>query len=267
MRIALVADSHLAARAPECVANWRHAGSAAAAWQAELAIHLGDISLDGQAAPDELAFAAGLIAQWPTPMRCVPGNHDMGIGCGEQPIDDHKLAACEAAFGPGGWATSVDAWRLIGLNAQLLGSGSDAEERQWRWLERHVLSESAAHTALFLHRPLVRPAHDERMKTGRYVPDAARERLLGGPLRATLRAVFSGHVHQALDREVDGVRHVWLPSTGFVLPDAIQPRVGEKLVGLGLLELDGPRLRYDLLCPDGMRRHDAAGLSFWGELH
>ena len=83
-----------------------------------------------------------------------------------------------------------------------------------------------------------------------------RERLLRGPLRSTLRAVVSGHTHQALDVTEDGVRHLWIPSSGFVIPDEMQARVGEKVVGIGLLELEGRTLRFDLWCPDGMLRHD-----------
>jgi len=91
---------------------------------------------------------------------------------------------------------------------------------------------------------------------GRYVAQAARERLLDGPLKPTLRLVISGHTHQYLDVVASGVRHVWMPSSGFVLPDEMQARVGEKLVGIGLLELGDETMRFDLCCPDGMARHE-----------
>jgi 3',5'-cyclic AMP phosphodiesterase CpdA len=263
MRIALVADSHLSPRAPECVRNWEHAARAVAAWHADLTVHLGDITLDGQDNPDEFVFAARLIERWPTPMHCVPGNHDMGTGSGEEPLDRRKLAACEQAFGPGQWIVRAGAWRLIGLNAQLLGTRSAEEETQWQWLDRQAAAEPALPTLLFLHRPVERTSPDERARAGRYVPEPARERLLYGPLKASLRCVFSGHTHQYLDRHAAGMRHVWVPSAAFVLPDAIQSRVGEKLVGIGLLELDGPLMRFHLHCPEGMCRHDAGELAFW----
>jgi hypothetical protein len=41
-----------------------------------------------------------------------------------------------------------------------------------------------------------------------------------------------------------------------VLPDEMQARVGEKLVGVGLLELNGDTMAFDLWCPDGMVRHE-----------
>ena len=33
---------------------------------------------------DELAFAARLMQQWHTEVRCMPGNHDLGDGSGER---------------------------------------------------------------------------------------------------------------------------------------------------------------------------------------
>jgi hypothetical protein len=72
-----------------------------------------------------------------------------------------------------------------------------------------------------------------------YVPVAPRRRLLKLIARLDLRIVLSGHTHQYLDRIIEGVRHVWVPSTAFFLPDTIQERVGEKITGLGLLELSG----------------------------
>jgi hypothetical protein len=128
MRIALVADSHLSERAPECVSNWEVAGAVVRRMGAELTIHLGDISLDGQSHPEELRFAAEAVRRWPTPMICLPGNHDMGDGSGEVPLDRERLARCRQAFGADRWAVRADRWELIGLNAQLLGTGTPEED-------------------------------------------------------------------------------------------------------------------------------------------
>lgn len=43
------------------------------------------------------------------------------------------------------------------------------------------------------------------------------------------RTVVSGHAHQYRDLTGEGVRHVWVPSTAFYLPDEIQGRVGAKV--------------------------------------
>jgi 3',5'-cyclic AMP phosphodiesterase CpdA len=267
MRIAVIADSHLSERAPECVSNWEVAAAVVARLGAELTIHLGDISLDGQTHPEELAFAADAVRRWPTPMLCVPGNHDMGDGSGELPLDRECLARCRQAFGPDRWAVRADRWELIGLNAQLLGTGTPEEDEQWQWLAAHLeQSIEAQHRMLLLHRPLVRPNEGERDRRGRYVAEAACHRLLNGPSSDGLRFVLSGHTHQHLDRQEANVRHVWMPSTAFVLPDTMQARVGEKVVGLGLLDVTGGSARIDVLMPDGMVRHTLPDLAVFADL-
>ena len=265
MRIALIADSHLSLRAPECIANWNAAGAAIERLGPDLTVHLGDISLDGQNVPQDLAFAAEQVRDWPTAIRCVPGNHDLGDGSGEAPLDPRLLARYRQLLGPDRWCLNAGGWRLMGINAQLLGTGSIEETEQWQWLEARTSGRpTPMSTVLFLHRPLARVRAWDPKDRGRYVVKAARERLLRGPLRSTLRAVVSGHTHQALDVTEDGVRHLWIPSSGFVIPDEMQARVGEKVVGIGLLELEGRTLRFDLWCPDGMLRHD---LSLMPALH
>ena len=42
----------------------------------------------------------------------------------------------------------------------------------------------------------------------------------------------------------------------------IEAEVGEKVVGVGLLDLATDTARFDLWCPDGMRRHDVSTLDF-----
>jgi 3',5'-cyclic AMP phosphodiesterase CpdA len=257
MRIALIADSHLSPRAPECVANWHAARRAVARIEPELTVHLGDISLDGQSDSEELRFAADLVERWSTPIRCLPGNHDVGDGSGEAPVQEALIESYQRLFGPDHWRVTADGWQLLGINAQLLGSETEREREQWAWIEQAAQARSAPpRTALFLHRPLARVRPGDPKDRGRYVPQPARDRLLQGPLQSTLRLVVSGHTHQYLDVTAAEVRHVWIPSAAFVLPDAMQGRVGEKLVGIGLLELDGETLRFDLWCPDGMARHE-----------
>jgi 3',5'-cyclic AMP phosphodiesterase CpdA len=267
MRIALIADSHLSSRSPECVANWHAARRAVERLAPDLTVHLGDITLDGQSRPEELGFAAALVQRWPTEIRCLPGNHDMGDGSGEAPLDEALLAAYLHQFGCDHWSLSADGWQLLGVNAQLLGSGTAQELAQWRWIEAVAAANApGTRTALFLHRPLQRVRPDPK-KRGRYVAQAARERLLDGPLKPSLRLVVSGHTHQYLDTVVSDVRHVWMPSSGFVLPDEMQVRVGEKLVGIGVLELQGATMGFDLWCPDGMLRHELPAMPAFAALH
>jgi hypothetical protein len=66
----------------------------------------------------------------------------------------------------------------------------------------------------------------------RYVPMPARRRLVETLRDVDLRLVASGHVHQRRDFTFGRTRHVWSPSTGFIISDAKQERIGLKEVGL-----------------------------------
>lgn len=261
MRVALIAETHLSARSPECVANWHAARCAVGRLSPELTVNLGDITLDGQTHPEELDFAAQLARQWSTPMLCVPGSHDVGDASGEAQLDSELLAAYVNLFGPDQWARRAGAWLLLGVNAQLMDSGSAQEHAQWHWIEEQAEVDGPhGKTALFLRRLVLRPAAGEVTRKGRYVSSEACERLLQGPLRRTLHLVVSGHKLQYLDIAASGVRHIWMPSSGFILPDHVQPRVGEKLVGIGMLVLTDDGAEFDLWCPNGMVRHKVSNL-------
>jgi 3',5'-cyclic AMP phosphodiesterase CpdA len=266
MQIALIADSHLSERAPECVSNWQAAARAVSAADPDLTIHLGDIALDAQEKPEDLSFARGLVQAWPTPMVCVPGNHDVGTASGEAPLSREALRRYTATFGPDRWCLTAHGWTLIGLNAQLLGTGSNEEKDQRSWLlaQARVLG-ARDQVALFLHRPLRRAFGDTSMPMGRYVDARAARWLLDGPLRSTLRLVVSGHTHQSHDFVVDGVRHVWLPSSAFVIADHLQHPVGQKRIGIGWLSLDARGCECVTLLPPGSVRHELTELAFYAQ--
>jgi hypothetical protein len=60
----------------------------------------------------------------------------------------------------------------------------------------------------------------------------ARKRLVGMFDAVDLRLVASGHVHQRRDFTYAQVRHIWAPSSGFIISDARQELIGIKEVGL-----------------------------------
>jgi 3',5'-cyclic AMP phosphodiesterase CpdA len=267
MRILLVTDSHLAARAPAFNANWAAAKAFAARARADLTIHLGDISLDAARKPAELAFAAAQCKDWPTALRFLPGNHDIGDNPpkpgepAEEPLDLDLLKRYRQPFGADYWSIAAGRWSLLGLDAELLGSDTAEEAAQWAWLEATLAALKGRPVMLFLHKPLF--LDDPAAATEplyRYVPVAPRRRLLDLLTAIELPLVVSGHVHQYLDHVVAGTRHVWLPSTAFILPDDKQDRVGAKLTGMGVLELGDDGLRFDLVTPEGMARHDIVAL-------
>jgi 3',5'-cyclic AMP phosphodiesterase CpdA len=263
MRIAVVTDSHLAPQAGAFNDNWRAVRAFVAAEAPDLTIHLGDITVDGVKDPGEFQHARAVSSDWPTPIRFLPGNHDIGDNppgpgvAATEPLRPARLADYRTAFGSDRWALDAAGWCLIGLNAQLLGTDTGDEAEQWSWLAATLAGAPDRPTLLFLHKPLFQDSPADETPHQRYVPAAPRRRLLELCSAIHLRAVVSGHVHQYRDRVVDGVRHLWMPSTAFFLPDELQDRIGEKVTGIGMIELAPDRLRVHLVCPEGVTRHNA----------
>jgi 3',5'-cyclic AMP phosphodiesterase CpdA len=134
MRIAIVSDTHLTPRTPAFTGNW----AVVAAWidraAPNLVVHLGDISADGVGDAEELDAAFTAFAGVGASMRFLPGNHDIGDNpletgpSSEEPLDPERLTHYRRVFGPDWWAIEAGPWQLVGLNAQLFGTGSDEEE-------------------------------------------------------------------------------------------------------------------------------------------
>jgi len=263
MRIAVVADSHLAPHAHAFNCNWAAVAAFVRASDADLTVHLGDVTVDGLGEPRQFEHARAVSSSWPTTIRYLPGNHDIGDnppGPGVAPehaLDPGRIGDFRAAFGPDYWVFGADGWHVIGLNAQLFGSDSAAETEQWAWLSEVVAESRSLAVIVLLHKPLFQGSPDDEAPHHRYVPVVPRRRLFDVLSNVSLRAVISGHTHQYRDRTVAGTRHIWVPSTAYYLPDEIQDRVGEKVTGLGLLELSRGAYRFHLVCPDGVARNSA----------
>jgi 3',5'-cyclic AMP phosphodiesterase CpdA len=263
MRIAVVADSHLAPEAHAFTRNWTAVGAWVRATSADLTIHLGDVTVDGLGDPAQFAHAQAISASWPTPIRYLPGNHDIGDNppgpgvAAKHPLDPARIVDFRATFGPDHWVFDADGWRVIGLNAQLPGTESAEEAGQWAWLTEVVAESRGMPAVLLLHKPLFQDSPADVTPHHRYLPVASRRRLFALLSTIHLRAVISGHTHQYRDQTVDGIRHVWVPSTAYYLPDGIQDRVGEKVTGVGMLHLSPGACRFHLVCPDGVARNSA----------
>jgi hypothetical protein len=144
---------------------------------------------------------------------------------------------------------------MIGLNAQLFGTGTAEEERQFRWLGNELRS-SVGPLGLMLHKPLFRNGPEDCEPHVRYVPEAPRRRLLAMLRGRELRFVLSGHAHQTRQFLCGGVEHRWAPSTAFCLPDGMQERIGEKEVGILTLALAGNTHLFTAIRPEGLIRHN-----------
>ncbi len=235
-RIAQISDTHLSDDKPFFVDNFVRIGEALRISGPDLVLNTGDISLDGASSESDLAAARALHDGLGLPMRFLPGNHDLGDSQdapshGEGAIDADRRARYLSHFGADWWALDVPGWRLLGINAQLLGSDLAAARHQDRDLAAAIASLGQRRLALFLHKPLFDQTADETAITGRFVNPAPRQLLLKALDGVAPAFVACGHVHQFRETWAKGVRHVWGTSTAFVIPDARQPRYGVKEVG------------------------------------
>ncbi|WP_439814823.1 metallophosphoesterase family protein [Zavarzinia sp. CC-PAN008] len=257
-RIAQISDTHLSRHKPFFVANFQAIGAGLRADPPDLVLNSGDISLDGENRPEDLAAAASLHDALGLPLRFIPGNHDLGDDAADT-VSEERRERYRARFGADFWAFDVPGWRVIGLNALLLGSTLPAREEQEAFLGQALEEAGARAVPLFLHKPLFDADPAETAEGGRFVNPAPRRRLLSLLGARPPALVACGHVHQFRTTEADGVRHVWAPSTAFTIPDERQPRYGLKAVGhvLHALHADGTSSSHFVASP-GTTEHSIA---------
>ena len=168
-------------------------------------------------------------------------------------------------FGPDRWIEDIEDWRLIGLDALLIGSGEREEGIQADWLDEVMNDAGSRQIAWFLHRPLFLDNPSEA-DTGYWsIKPQPRAQLLDLIKRHSVALVASGHLHKAHDFQHDGTRYIWAPSTAFLVGPAMKapPMPGEDRLGAVVYDLEagviaarnhtGPR-SFSALARRGRRR-------------
>lgn len=271
-----VSDTHLSRRRAYFQANWESFLALMAEDPPDLVVHTGDLCFAANAEPDDLVFGASQMERLGVPWRIVPGNHDVGEIPPDtrrgHPITPEKRGAWRAAFGPDWWEGEIGSWRLIGINAQLMGSGLAAEAEQWDWLET-VLSPAVdtktsdgrpcllfSHKAPFLGDPADPREHDSAIRP------APRRRLLDLVARAGVGHVACGHNHVYQTARHAGARYVWAPPTSFInrLPKPGAKRGAKRVPGFIRYTLTGRRLKHELIEPPRFIRYD---MTNWQRTH
>ena len=232
-RIAQISDTHLSAEKPFFVGNFERIGEALRASRPDLVLNSGDMSLSGESKESDLSAARALHEAIGLPVRFLPGNHDLGdshdlAAHGAAAITDERRARYLAHFGADFWTLDVPGWRLLAINAQLLGSDLAAAADQEDAIVEATASLGARKLALFLHKPLFDQRPEEKEITGRFVNPVPRRLLLGDLGAAVPSLVVCGHVHQYRETWSGETRHVWGTSTGYVIPDRRQPNGGRR---------------------------------------
>ncbi|HMM90037.1 metallophosphoesterase family protein [Bradyrhizobium sp.] len=242
-RLTQISDTHLsrAGRFAGLIENFHRVSEHIDAARPDLVVNSGDVSWDGPTNRGDLEFARELHAALPVKCRYLPGNHDIGdnptaVGVApSHPANEKDRAVFVEVFGEDRWQFEAVGWRFIGLNSLIMNTGIVSEAEQEDWLQSQLSGANGKPIALFLHKPLFlhTPGDLEEASTAvRYVPQPVRARLVELFGAHDVRLVASGHVHQRRDFSHGRTRHVWAPSTGFVIPNRIQPVIGAKEVGL-----------------------------------
>jgi 3',5'-cyclic AMP phosphodiesterase CpdA len=240
-RLIQISDPHLSRNQPKLTENFHRVSDYIAATRPDLVINSGDATFDGPTNADDFAFAKSLHDALPVECRLIPGNHDIGdnpTAVGAPPTQPVTPATCQAfvsTFGEDHWRFEAAGWCFIGLNSLVMNTGIAFEAEQFDWFAAQLESLGGKPLALFMHKPLYLNAPEDPevpSNSVRYIPQPVRARLIEMLRKVDLRLVASGHLHQRRDFTRGRVRHVWAPSSGFIIPDRKQEVMGIKQTGL-----------------------------------
>lgn len=163
----------------------------------------------------------------PVPVLCLPGNHDLPEAMRDTLSGEpFQVGGCRA----------MGNWLIVLLDTWLEGSaGGRLGPEQLQQLDQTLAAHSHRHTLVCLHHHPINMQSRWLDTVG--LMDAQEFRAVIGR-HSQVRGILWGHVHQALDRLIDGVRYMATPATcAQFLPRSEQFVVDEKPPGYRVLEL------------------------------
>jgi Icc-related predicted phosphoesterase len=190
-----------------------------------LTIHLGDLVHPVPSMPTYAQAADNfkqLTAALQSPLRLVPGNHDVG----DKPVawapagivNDAALALWREHFGDHFYSFDFQGLHIAVVDAQIINSGLAAEGEQRAWLERDLAAHAGQRTFLCLHYPPYVSDPDESESYDN-LAEPGRRWLLDLIDTHRPEAVFCGHVHNFWYNRHGASDCYILPSTAFVRQD------------------------------------------------
>ena len=161
-------DSHLGSPRsyrfrPAINRRWSAIHTQMASSGADLLLHGGDLTRDGELHEFEYQQARDDLDTLPFPTFVIPGNMDVGNKITDRsgtwrPWDDRELSVTAARlelfssyFGPIHWTFLHRDVRFTGFFAAVAGSGFPQEDRLWRMLERLPDLPPARHHIAMMH--------------------------------------------------------------------------------------------------------------------
>ena len=260
-RIAQISDSHLSETHAYFVDNFRVLAEEVAALSPDLVVHSGDVSFNGPAAEADLAFARTEMDRIAARWRIIPGNHDVGEAPPhsrlDQPLTDARIAAWRRIFGSAWWVEDVAAWRLVGLDTSLFGSGRPEEAEQAAFFREALATRGARPVLVFMHMPPFSDDAKDEKPTTASIPFEGRMPFLETCRSGGVRAIACGHLHVYRHVTWQGIDIVWAPGTSFVnIAKWLKTFGGFARSGFVEWVLDGTEISHRLVEPPRLFTHD-----------
>ena len=253
MRIIQISDTHHSVTHPYFAENV----AATTRWlknaEADIVIHTGDLAMDGAASAHDLALGAEWIRETDRDIFVVPGNHDVGDHVAIKPtqqVDDSRLEQWREMVGPDFWSVDRSGWRLIGLDAMLMGTGHREEARQFEWFADAL--DTTGPVAIFLHKPLFIDHPEEGPRGYWTVTPEPRRKLLALMQNADIRLVASGHLHIHRQYRHGDTEFVWGPASSFVVGDSQEDLGGDRLLGAVVHDFSETGVASTFIRPHGV---------------
>ena len=201
---------------------------------ADLLLHGGDLTRDGDTHEYEYGQARDDLDTLPFPTFVIPGNMDVGNKHAERPgtkqeredkapkITAQRLDLFSSYFGPIHWSFLHRDVRFTGFFAAVAGSGLPHEERLWHLLEKLPrLPRARHHVALMHYWPFMESpgekawdidSDEEYLDWYFSISPPHRQRLLDLLQKARVGILFCGHVHTGRPVQIVGDLRIYRTS-------------------------------------------------------
>ena len=203
IRVVQVSDTHLSAAAGE-PPQWAALRAWLIADPPDLVVHTGDIVLEDPDDEADRITARHMFDGLDLPQVFIPGNHDVGFYDEPQRLPV-RLDAFRRTWGDDRFVRDIGAWRLIGVNAYLLGHDSPLGRVHDRWFAE--TTRTGRFTMVFVHQPPLGDIPDEWE-----MPAHASKAFADAIADRNIVLIASGHRHCAALRTIGPYAIAWAPS-------------------------------------------------------
>ena len=206
LTILQISDTHVSADMDEPT-QWGALRNWLSQHEVDAIVHSGDVVLeDPDNAEDRLA-ARATLELLDRELLMIPGNHDVGFY--DEPAEiDRRVTTFQNFWGHDRFRHDLGSWRLIGINAYLLGHGSAIGDEHQRWFVEAL--ETAKPIVVFVHQP---PTGD--VEDAWAMPTRSTEAFLAAVQGRPVALVTSGHRHCHVIRRDGPFVAAWSPSLVF----------------------------------------------------